>query len=291
MGQNPKASQKWVKPQEETHVTWAQNHAGLAPQSGKIACARNPPHKKALLSDSAHLQLLSALGIFGIFRLFGLDTLDIRTVLLPLRKARHASTTIHTCVVVVEACLALRCWQQNHAGVKPISATRQALGLRWKSPKWTIFEMCTVPQKCLFVWGISCTSYLSALGSQARTVLFSSDMSFLLGFDPFLGSLWILSHIDKKCAPRMPYKLMSKGMVYHYSHMCASGTPCLCPRAYKACMGRISCRCGTESKSFSKMGRTRGGNSRRLRTKPRGLDSLKRTNSLYGKSPTQKPCY
>ena len=68
--------------------------------------------------------------------------------------------------------------------------------------------MCTVPQKCLFVWGISCTSYLSALGSQARTVLFSSDMSFLLGFDPFLGSLWILSHIDKKCTPRMPYKLL-----------------------------------------------------------------------------------
>ena len=49
---------------------------------------------------------------------------------------------------------------------------------------------------------------------------------------------------------------MSKGMVYHYSHMCASGTPCLCPRAYKACMGRISCQCGTESKGFPKMGRT-----------------------------------
>ena len=132
------------------------------------------------------------------------------------------------------------------------------------------------------MWGISCTSYLSALGSQAHTVLFSTDTSFLLKFDPFLGSLWILSHIGKKCAPRMPYKLLG---------MCCSGTPCLCPRAYKACMGRISCRCGTESKSFSKMGRTRGGNSRRLRTKPRGLDSLKRTNSLCRKSPTQKPCY
>ena len=58
------------------------------------------------------------------------------------------------------------------------------------------------------MWGISRTSYLSALGSQACTVLFSSDVSFLLGFDPFLGSHWILSHIDKKCTPRMPYKLL-----------------------------------------------------------------------------------
>ena len=33
------------------------------------------------------------------------------------------------------------------------------------------------------MWGISRTSYLSASGSQARTVLFSSDMSFLLRFD------------------------------------------------------------------------------------------------------------
>ena len=69
------------------------------------------------------------------------------------------------------------------------------------------------------MWGISRTSYLSALGSQARTVLFSSDMSFLLRFDPCLGSLWILSHIGKKCASRMPYKLLGKGMVYHYSHV------------------------------------------------------------------------
>ena len=69
------------------------------------------------------------------------------------------------------------------------------------------------------MWGIFRTSYLSALWSQARTVLFSSDMSFLLRFDQFLGSLWILSHIGKKCAPRMPYKLLGKGMVYHYSHV------------------------------------------------------------------------
>ena len=66
------------------------------------------------------------------------------------------------------------------------------------------------------MWGISCTSYLSALGSQAHTVLFSTDTSFLLKFDPFLGSLWILSHIGKKCTPRMPYKLLGKGIVYHY---------------------------------------------------------------------------
>ena len=66
------------------------------------------------------------------------------------------------------------------------------------------------------VWEISRTSYLSALESQARTVLFSSDISFLLRFNPFLGSLWILSHIGKKCTPCMPYKLLGKGMVYHY---------------------------------------------------------------------------
>ena len=66
------------------------------------------------------------------------------------------------------------------------------------------------------MWGISCTSYLSALGSQAHTVLFSTDTSFLLKFDPFLGSLWILSHIGKKCAPCLPYKVLGKGMVYHY---------------------------------------------------------------------------
>ena len=137
--------------------------------------------------------------------------------------------------------------------------------------------MGTVPQKRLFVWGISRISYLSALGSQARTVLFSTNTSFLFRFDPFLGSLWILSHIGKKCAPRMPYKLLGKGMVYHYN---------TCLRAYKACVGRISCRCGTESKGFPKMGRTWGGNSCRLKTKPCGLGSPKRTNSLCRKSPT-----
>ena len=67
------------------------------------------------------------------------------------------------------------------------------------------------------MWGISRANYLSSLGSQVRKVLFLSDMSFLLRFDPFLGSLWILSHIGKRCGPLMPYKLWGKGMVYHYN--------------------------------------------------------------------------
>ena len=44
VGQNPKASQKWVELEEETRVSWEQNRVGLAPQSGQIACAGNPPH-------------------------------------------------------------------------------------------------------------------------------------------------------------------------------------------------------------------------------------------------------
>ena len=52
--------------------------------------------------------------------------------------------------------------------------------------------MGTALKKRIFVGGISRTSYLSALRSQARMILFSSDMSFLHRFDPFLGSLWIL---------------------------------------------------------------------------------------------------
>ena len=80
--------------------------------------------------------------------------------------------------------------------------------------KLTIFKTFNTNfLKIIIVWGISCTSYLFVLGSQACTVLFLSDMSFLLKFDPFLGSLWILSHIGKKCAPRMPYKLLGKGLL------------------------------------------------------------------------------
>ena len=153
--------------------------------------------------------------------------------------------------------------------------------------------MGTVPQKRLFVWGISRISYLSALGSQARTVLFSTNTSFLFRFDPFLGSLWILSHIGKKCAPRMPYKLLGKGMVYHYYmpykllgkgmvyhyYTCGSGTPCHCPRAYKAYVGRISCRCGTKVSS------PEGENPdlpRRLKTKTLRAWLPKETISLQG---------
>ena len=81
-----------------------------------------------------------------------------------------------------------------------------------------------------YVWGISRTGYLSALGSQARTILFSNDISFLLKFDLFLGSLWILSYISKKCAPRMPYKLLGKGMVYHYYTCVVVAEACLALR-------------------------------------------------------------
>ena len=72
-----------------------------------------------------------------------------------------------------------------------------------------------------YYWGvIACTSCLSVLGSQARTVLFLGVVSFLLRFDPFLGSLWILPHIRKRSAPHVPYKLLGKGMVYHYYTYC-----------------------------------------------------------------------
>ena len=47
---------------------------------------------------------------------------------------------------------------------------------------------------------------LSALGSQAHTVLFSSDM----------GRLWVQSHIGKRSAPLMLYKCLAQVWVYHY---------------------------------------------------------------------------
>ena len=60
-----------------------------------------------------------------------------------------------------------------------------------------------------------------------------------------------------------------------------SGTPCLAPRAYKACMGRFSNRYGTVLKVFPHLG---------TRTNPCGLGFPKRTMSwVYaGKSPTFK---
>ena len=86
---------------------------------------------------------------------------------------------------------------------------------------------------------------------------------------------------------------MGNGMVYHY-HMCSSGTPCLCPRAYKACssgtpclcpraykacVGRISCRCGTKVSS------PKGENPdlpRRLKTKTLRAWLPKEDNKLAG---------
>ena len=54
------------------------------------------------------------------------------------------------------------------------------------------------PQACSF-----------ALGSQVRTVLFSSDMR----------RLWVQSHIGKRNAPLMLYKCLAQTWVYHY-HTC-----------------------------------------------------------------------
>ena len=83
--QNPKASQKWVKLVEETHIAWEQNRAGLAPQSGQIACAGNPPHKNALFEGSAHLKYCPLWRFSPQAK--GLPCsrymLDIRTILLP----------------------------------------------------------------------------------------------------------------------------------------------------------------------------------------------------------------
>ena len=47
---------------------------------------------------------------------------------------------------------------------------------------------------------------LSTLGSQAHTVLFSSNM----------GRLWVQSHIGKRSAPLMLYKCLAQAWVYHY---------------------------------------------------------------------------
>ena len=60
---------------------------------------------------------------------------------------------------------------------------------------------------------------------------------------------------------------------------CGSGTPCHCPRAYKACVGRISCRCGTKVSS------PKGENPdlpRRLKTKTLRAWLPKEDNKLAG---------
>ena len=64
-------------------------------------------------------------------------------------------------------------------------------------------------------------------------------MSFLLRFDPFLGSLWILSHIGKRCVPLMPYKSLEQTWVYHYYVVEA----CLALRCWQQnCVGIMRCR-------------------------------------------------
>ena len=65
------------------------------------------------------------------------------------------------------------------------------------------------PQSCLSALGMLATS--DPLGGMLRNVylaLSSSDM----------GSLWDLSHIDKRSAPPMPYKLELKAWVYPYKN-------------------------------------------------------------------------
>ena len=101
--QNPKASQKWVEPVEETHIAWEQNRAGLAPQSGQIACAGNPPHKNALFEGNAHLKYCPLWRFSPQAK--GLPCsrywLDPRTVLLPTPECKARLYHYYTYVVVV----------------------------------------------------------------------------------------------------------------------------------------------------------------------------------------------
>ena len=73
-----------------------------------------------------------------------------------------------------------------------------------------------------------------------------------------------------------PHGFVTKGWVR------SSGIPCLCPRAYKACVGRSLRQCGTEDIARLIL------SSHPFVTKPCGFSSPKRTNSLCGKIPTQK---
>ena len=133
-------------------------------------------------------------------------------------------------------------------------------------------------------------AYCPLWGAKPARFWFSSDVG---GQDFHPLGLTPQSHIGKKCAPRMPYKLLGKGMVYHYYmpykllgkgmvyhyYTCGSGTPCHCPRAYKAYVGRISCRCGTKVSS------PKGENPdlpRRLKTKTLRAWLPKETISLQG---------
>ena len=71
-------------------------------QSGQIDCVPTKRRFWGTVPISSYCPLWG----FSRFSTFGLDTLDTHTVLLPLWRARHASTTT-TLVVVVHLCLDL----------------------------------------------------------------------------------------------------------------------------------------------------------------------------------------
>ena len=86
------------------------------------------------------------------------------------------------------------------------------------------------------------TLFWVACFGNVLTALSSSDME----------SLWDFSHIDKRSAPPMPYKLELKAWVYHYYTGASPHGFILMPwaQAYKAWEGRFSCRYGITLKVF-----------------------------------------
>ena len=70
-------------------------------------------------------------------------------------------------------------------------------------------------------------AYLSALGSQAHTILFASNM----------GRLWVQSHIGKRSAPLMPYKYLAQAWVYHY-HTQKGAFEGRCPSRVLSALGK-----------------------------------------------------
>ena len=91
------------------------------------------------------------------------------------------------------------------------------------------------------MWGISRTSYLSASGSQARTVLFSSDMSFLLRFD----HVWEAFGFYPTSARNAPHACLISSWAKAWcitSHTCSSGRgmPCTQVLATKPCRCRAN---------------------------------------------------
>ena len=165
--------------------------------------------------------------------------------------ARHASTTTTHVWIVVEACFAFR------RGNKTVRMSRVSRPKSLKIPK--------IPKADNnWRWALSLKSAFLCGGFLAQAIcpLWGAKPAWFCAQVTWVSS-WGLTHF------------------WEAFGFCPTST-----RAYKACVGCISCRCGTESNGFPEMGRTRGGNSRRLRTKPCMLGSPKRTNSLCGKSPT-----